>query len=120
MIDIISKELLGLVFGEKIENFIETINDGFIAFYTADEYYKDFGESEISVLNKDTLGRLCKEWCHKQGAIEIHSGIENNDDYVCIVDFEGCFDVLYFRQNNTELQAIIKATEWIAKEKGLL
>ena len=114
----ISTELLSLVLGEEIIQLDSKISNNMISRRVG--YYS---YSQWENLNLDTLGRLCKEWClvgdyeisskitrRRSGAIKAISSVSK-------VGEKG--DKKPYTSNN-ELKAIIKATEWVAKEKGLL
>lgn len=111
MKEIINKELLSLVVAEKVTNYgVE--NNGL--WYTIP---KVFGHK---ILNLDTLGRLCKEWCLKQD-YELMSGIIKKE-CVCLIytiKANRWDDVTTKKLAGTEIEAVIKATEWVAKEKGI-
>ena len=66
------------------------------------------------------LGRLCKEWCFNYyyvGSVMIGTTSYRFD--LTEKTRHDCPDINNF-YGNTELEAIIKATEWVAKKKGLL
>jgi len=109
----IKVELLNLVLKKEIIE-IRHILDNTIHFKYMAEDKKKYVGSE----NLDTLGRLCKEWCFKQDCLLLSSKYDIND-WVCYVDYD-CEDTNKAYRGKTELEAIIKATEWVAKEKGLL
>lgn len=74
-------------------------------------------------INLDTLTRLMKEWICK----DFGDCIGNIDSYT---HMEGCLlkvELIYDNNKeskmfklNTEFEAVLKATHWVAKEKGLL
>jgi len=110
----ITKETLGLVLGKEVTQIMGTHLDG--------QLYYEF-ESNKYPLNLDTLGRLCKEWCFKQGYsqyIKIRKDLMNlyEEDHFFVVQFGIGSDknAIQFT-GKTELEAIIKATQWVAKEK---
>ncbi len=113
----IPKELLSLILNDDITWISNDISDNNL---TYEENYNDVQNRHI---NLDTLGRLCKEWCHEH----------NYNAFSCpkmVKASAGC--QLYYRWNDgsisdedlffeadTELEAIIKAVEYILKdEKG--
>ena len=120
MKELISKELLSLILDSDINS---------IQYIRHDERYieknciqfQHYGETES--LNKDTLGRLCKEWCMKNGYILDIRYLSEFSKYRCIIQYEKNgleFPVIdCIPLENLELEAIIKATEWVAKEKGI-
>ena len=103
----ISKELLSLVLGEEI----------LTVFEQESKYYKFLHietHGEYINLSLDTLGRLCKEWCR-------------DNEFILTSATYRTFGICYINNNNDgkfkgkiELEAIIKATEWVAKKLGLL
>ena len=118
----ISKELLSLVLDEDLQVLAELNNASLIIETDKDNnklevYLKfSFDETEDSLLkeiNLDTLGRLCKEWCLEQGFI---MNVQTSD-INCMI-YIGATDTDI--QAKTEIEAIVEATEYIAKEKGLL
>ncbi len=73
---------------------------------------------KYKAVNLDTLGRLCKDWLKCKGyvvtithhldtvAVYLHAGVRRYSSESMSV--------------YTELEAIIKATEWVANEKNML
>ena len=118
--EIISKELLSLVLGRE-ELIPHEISDNLLWYETTvDNVWENNYE------NLDTLGRLCKEWITKDHHknflcnLDIHSTF---DTFLVSVTMNFDYDVLDNKKQfygDSELEAIIKATEWVAKEKGLL
>ena len=120
----INKELLSLVLGDDEE--VLFINKDLIDNYLQ---FKSWSGKRKQI-NLDTLGRLCKEWCFKYSYQLLPLGMWYHNDkqeHCClqkhfsipISEAVGVADVDRF-YGKTELEAIIKATEWVAKEKGLL
>jgi len=113
MNEIISKELLSLVLGKNITEikYVELTNS------IKCEYGKEW--RDFITVNLDTLGRLCKEWCWIKHYNLISGRYLPNDKFFCDgeTDFKNKCITIYA---DTELEATILATEWIAKEKGLL
>lgn len=111
MREIISIELLSLVLEIEIRSFTYTTIPN-------EMHYIQKGKVHQVRLNLDTLGRLCKEWLYKN---DIHLSIERTipldiQNTTWFIELErnyGFHDI-------SELEAIIKVTEWVAKEKGLL
>jgi len=117
----ISKELLSLVLG--LDVMAVCSEQGGKLKYCFDDSCGNLISRE-SKINLDTLGRLCKEWCETQ----------DYNAFSCpkmVKAFAGC--QLYYRWNDgtisdemlffeadTELEAIVKATEFVVNEKGLL
>lgn len=130
MDNIINIELLSLVLDEEVNSFeLEESHcrDSEELYIKAKGNECGYGETEYSFqVNLDTLGRLCKEWCLTKEWM-ICSNINGKDysgegiGFASLQDFEYEYDCdkLQFSAN-TELEAIIKATKWVAKEKGLL
>ena len=127
----ISKELLSLVLGQDIDSVFDTNTNNNCISYMIGEIWLD--------LNLDTLGRLCKEWCIKQKRHIMVKSFHNinyeattSTEAVRIVRGEDLSIVWQCQVNNyyghelwmcsskVELEVIIKATNWIANEKGLL
>ena len=109
-----NKELLSLVLGVKFETY--ELKDNFINVNNL--MLHKYG-NVYTPLNLDTLGRLYKEWCLKQDYV-LTSFVDHCGSGFCQVS-SGVYGMK--RQHDigdTELEAIIKATEWVAKEKGLL
>jgi len=117
----IKKELLSLVLGVELEpkrNEVNPIPIGKECGHNV-VFYWEKGETNFhngaKAVCVDTLGRLCKEWCLKQ-RYYLQSHIQSSGgDCKCT----GIDTVRDFRENS-ELEAILKATEWVANEKGLL
>lgn len=79
--------------------------------------YKYLGYAEVNI---DTLTRLMKEWMDKQGYTNF-SGRERGVQrlYCCEVE-TSLSNWLYFHSEHTEFEAVLKATQWVAKTKGLI
>ena len=106
----LTPKLLGLVLGIKIIDMETTGNH--IVYTPIDKRKWD------TKLNLDTLGRLCKEWLselYPNFSIKWanHKAIGMEDFQVRIWLNNVCIG-----KGKTELEAIIQATEWVAKEKG--
>jgi len=106
----ISKELLSLVLGEEIANCPNySVHDNILRYCTPDLKVGD----DVHQLNLDTLGRLCKEWITRQG-YTLKISMYRDSTFIEVCDkrgngLEGFGDV-----------EIYEATEWVAKEKGLM
>jgi len=111
----ISKELLSLILKYDVQKF--TIRDNNIIPFQRNKLFKD-APNVRSPINLDSLGRLCKEWCFEQDYL-LSSSKYDIDDWVCYVDYD-CEDTNKAYRGMTETEAIIKATEFAAKEQGLL
>lgn len=109
MKEIINKELLSLVVAEKVTNHGVENNE---LWYTIP---KVFGHK---ILNLDTLGRLCKEWCTTKECALFSGWDYENGHYNALIARHETNDIVD-NYGDTELEAIIKATEWVAKEKGI-
>ena len=118
----LTSELLGLVLGRNA-HILAIENNELVLVHT--------------VINLDTLTRLMKEWCLEivdSQFNDVNSGKseykvkrfnrltereESNHKYYCelVVDNNGA---TIFKTAHSELEAIIKATHYIATQKGLL
>lgn len=125
----LTPELLGLVLGKKIivgeyeantDMLGESFSTKFEALltiiqhkvrYTAytDNVYREEG------VNIDTLTRLMKEWIFDQG-YEYGTGKIEGGRYWCVID-RG--DWQYYEEES-EFEAVLKATHWVSKTKGLI
>ena len=123
---IISKELLTLILGVTVVDtqygavWIDT--EDYVRFqYTTPEAGSMWKEKPI---HKDTLCRVLLDFIVKQGFIvEIWEDEECVDVEVRHKAIEDCSDGISFsyeRPREQRIDAIAKATEWAAKEKGLL
>jgi len=117
----LTPELLGLVLGiNDVNNIYEDLAEEGEITYT--QYANITRGRRTTDLNLDTLTRLCKEWCHKKG-YDLFSGREQGFDYyLCLIynTYGSSWnDTIKSEKADTELEAVIKATEWVAKEKGI-
>ena len=110
MSDLISKELLSLVLDKKIT----AIGDSKRNLLSYSDQLKNPSINLNNIENLDTLGRLFKEWISNQ-KISVASG--KDKEYFCMYRNLNHDETI---NAESELEAIIKATEQIAKEKGLL
>jgi len=111
----ISEELLSLVLGYRVLK-IDNIEANEMT-YTVKDYFDIDGQLD---LNLDTLGRLCKEWISNQSYM---IWTYEHEDTVAINLRDNESKKVYSSPSMsvfTELEAIIKATEFVALEKGLL
>jgi len=121
--EIISKELLSLVLGDKVINIStserDAIENGYGTMHS--NCILVLSVSRCKMLNLDTLSRLCKKWCNKQNYV-LESAIDKKAwcNYYEGVDLSDEDKPLDYTLGDTEQEAIVKATEWVAKEKGLL
>ena len=107
----ISKKLVTLVLGEDDYRISKMDKERDINISGNTVYIPTtYGSSEI---NLDTFARLCKEWCLEQDE-ELMSGMRFGS-WTCIDGND-----MNTETSDTEVEAIIKATEWVAKEKGLI
>ncbi len=109
----LTPELLSLVLDEKVVevNLIQNNN----------LYFKHHIELNWSHQNLDTLTRLMKEWVLSKGyGLEV---IIDTDGYMARVTMLGMVGNGNIRtafQRKSEFEAVLKDTEWVAKEEGLL
>jgi len=112
----ITKELLSLILGIPQGAITElkpyTENDIVYTTYTLPTI-------KYKILNLDTLSRKCKEWCLEQG-YNTYLMIGTQRHILELFSIEDMDECVYQEWDTTELKAIIKATEWVAKEKGLI
>ena len=114
----ISKELLSLVLDEEFTrpSEIKKVGNNLMWYemtiQNTPRYKRD--------VNLDTLGRLCKEWIYKNTAYEVTAyKLQDTNEYRCVVGLNLLSkykDVVGFYAD-TELEAIIKATERIMENK---
>lgn len=113
--ELITKELLSIVLDIPIGAITElkpyTENDIVYTTYTLPTI-------KYKILNLDTLGRLCKEWLYSKDIHFSYQTIQEREEspHNHFVELQK----KYGFHGITELEAIIKATEWVAREKGLL
>jgi len=115
----ISKELLSLVLNEEFTRPSEfKIVGNNIKWY---EMTIQNTPRYLRQINLDTLGRLCKEWCIKQGYRIMSGYYTNSEKYMIKAEVRKGIGlearIVYVSAKcNTEIEAIIKATEWAAKD----
>ncbi len=111
----ISKELLSLVSGMEVLSVNKQSHVNRLHYTTL---HKTVDTLKSHYINLDTLGRLCKEWCWGDCKEAINS-MPTKDGWFATSTtyYEMSLDGF---EANTELEAIIKATDWVAKEKGLI
>ena len=117
-----SRKILSLVLGEEYKPRLHewhSIEDNILSTYydcgSYDEYNRPTGLG--MEINLDTLTRLMKEWALEQGYMyEIYSRTwEVSKITVCLKNGKAkCF------HEETELDAVYQATEWIVNEEGFL
>jgi len=111
----IDKELLSLVLEDKdIKEIDNNIKNNELSYLSHNYSY-----SEWKYINLDTLGRLCKEWCYDNG-YRLQCEYDYPIQSVIVFERHTNKETIEEWAGDTELEAIIKATEWVAKEKGLL
>ncbi len=130
----LTPELLGLVLNSNIliEFGIEfkggkTIGKlDYVLFPSIYFWYNNGNGDRCLDVTLDTLTRLMKEWCITKEFI-ISSCINGSDifnegiGFAQLQDFEYEYDCDYLQyKGQTEFEAVLKATHWVAKEKGLL
>ena len=109
----IKKELLSQIMGEKVIDIFERPLKNYLDYSTEDE--------DDIILNFDTLGMLCKEYIHLNGwLVKIHYPLNRVDISVSVA--QGSTTIFSEKEfiANTELEAVLLATQFIANEKGLL
>lgn len=113
--EIIDKELLSLILGEEVLRI-----DSLDVALSDDIYYTIKSTDYTENIPLDTLGRLCKDWLFKKDFRAISGrSVEDICRFMCTlfsIKEHYCITLM----DDTELEAIIKAVKWIAKEKGLL
>ena len=110
----LTPELLGLVLGEELlssQNLSLLNND--LTYCTKDMC--------INSINTDTLTRLMKEFCNENNYVirtEMHY---KNSINVAVLKFydTGVWVEPFNTMFQTEFEAVLKATDWVIKEKGL-
>lgn len=114
--DLLNEELLSLVLGKEVQFGIlgGRVKRNYLSYQIKETY-------EVNVyhqINLDTLGRLCKEWAVTQG-YQIESGV-NKDYMYATVYYSDSYRVEAVSEVFKKDSCIFEATNWIAKEKGLL
>ena len=119
----ISKELLSLVLCKEVCGIFEEddwLEDNEMIYNNYVGGVEDCNMVD-GYINLDTLGRLCKEYCNQLPLkrYQIYSGITAFGGSAEL--YSGAIkQVAENFEASTELGAIIKATNWIANERGLL
>ncbi len=104
-------EILSLVTGLDVVD-VEKIEDNEL--HLVDRY--DFTQF---VKNLDTLTRECKEWVNKNTDYYIATLASTKHYYAEVKVFN--MSSLYIQERaDTELQAVLMATHWVANKKGFL
>ena len=118
----LTPELLGLVLGEKVyykDLAMVKVHIGNNELFYSKKDYKWTGHS----INLDTLTRLCKEWCYncKDDSVSIVIYHDHLGKYNAQVDFTIATELgEQWFSGDTELEAVIEATHWVDKKKGLI
>ena len=112
----ITNELLGLVLNKEVFNIVpDKHEENIVAYLLSDGW---------AFTNSDTVTRLMKEWCYDQGyaietrynypmqAVVIYPNGSDNEIKNGIYDGFGI--------GETEVEVVAKATDWVAKHKGLI
>lgn len=117
---IISKELLSLVLDDKVKEIITDMDELYDEYQIEDEScstivveYYPIGHNEKNV---HELAQVCKKWCAKNGfhLVEYINTVE-------IIERAGCNNIAKQESmKEFDVNNVYKATEWVAKEKGLL
>ena len=110
----LTSDLLGLVLDEKVIK-IEPRKAHNNIYYTI-----EFDEDELDLDKSiDTLTRLMKEWCWEQD-YWLASGRDTETFWFAELENSEKDEWCPRRVEQSEFEAVLKATEWVAKEKGLL
>lgn len=106
-------ELLGLVLDREVKESIGLdVFDNNILHYLIDDGY--------AYTTKDTLARWMKEWCRDSDYYLLSYISQLGGVCEVLTEFnEKVFDTCKLHCK-TEFEAVLKSTEWVAKEKGLL
>jgi hypothetical protein len=119
MENVISEKLLSLVLGKDVKAIDTEETDFRVKRNEIEILYHDSEDvAHEAPLNLDTLTRLCKEWCIKEGYFtNVTLGSQR-----CVIEVIPIHevDMVFNEWDNSEQEAVIKATEWVAKEKGLI
>ena len=125
----ITKELLSLVLGRGVKNVDPNIiiddkdirGHSYLMVVLEDEI-DQYGISVAYIT--DHICRLCKEWCLEQGYTLRTEAIDDDVVYWVIAVVEYTDDAEYLRfsslDTDSELEAVLLATVYVANEKGLL
>lgn len=80
----------------------------------------DDNVQQVYEINVYELAFLCKEWAYRKGLC-IYSGYSKNSINMFIAELIGwvcdTLDIKMFFESNTEIEAIIKACEWIFEKE---
>lgn len=110
--EIISKELLSLVLCSNVREFTISLTDNVCMVWFT-------GMTPDRIINLDTLQRLCKEWLLTN--VDMFTMYHHQDTVsITIVTSAGIRYSSPSMSVYTELQAVIKATEWVAIQNKLL
>ena len=107
----LTNELLSLVLGVHDVKEIDKVP------FTDELTYVEDCE-DLRVINIDTLTRLMKEFCFSNKCL-IKSIKEINNEWKIELENTRELDYEYFRADS-EFEAVLKATDWVIKEKGLI
>ncbi len=121
----LTSELLSLITGRTIKEFRLDIDEDDFDSCIIISCNQDLGEDCYDI-NLDTLTRLMKEWCFSNGFslyVKIRADIidmyEKDHFYVVQIGIGSDRNATQF-SGLSELEAIAKATHYVAKQKGLL
>jgi len=114
----ISKELLSEVLSEDVARVYEfTEEDVFVPkeHITAAIYNKQTDTTEYPIISIYELQYKCKQWAYKLEEYVIESGLANGDAFARVFDRLACTDSspIFELTADTEVEAVIKACEWI-------
>ena len=117
----LTAELLSLVFSRETTNieFYEE-NSAKVITYRAISYFDGFRQGFF--ISADSLTRQMKEWCGGLGYDVLTCVLSNNKSWCQLVEmktdtFKG---ISQYFHSKTEFEAVLKATHWVAKTKGLI
>lgn len=107
-------ELLSLVLGEQIIK-VQNISHGCL------NYTICFDDEQLELdKNIDTLTRLMKEWCSNKTGYYLYTVKTSYDWWAYVTAPDNVSLRLTTVTADSEFEAVLKATHWVATEKGLL
>ena len=124
-------EISNLLLNEILKSPVEIINIGEFKCMIRNSTYFDneqmgivyrylYGNREIRFISLYEIAFKCKEWAYRRGFC-IYSGYSKNSINLCIAELNGWIcETLDFKMifnSNSEIEAIIKACEWILEKE---